>query len=381
MTIQQLNRTFLYLSKYIERDLFTFLDLVGARNIQTCSKWRKTMKRAQSINPEWLEAEYWRDKFTYDPWEDELIVSFDSPEEKKAYKELSDEEIEKLAEWGAKDVVFDLAWKSAQLASLLSPLGGPSKFWKALGILKKVYSAYQLMPVLPVGDPEETIETDKYFLGTPKDDDITEIQDATSDWKIFADEGDDFVSSGYGNDYVNGEDGNDFLNGGSGNDGLFGEKGNDSLFGEAGNDILDGGIGDDALFGEKGNDRLIGGYGNDYLDGGDGNDTLNGYDSLSMATEEDELAGGIGTDIFILGDPGSSYYLNQGKAIIADFDLTREEKDKFQVHGSASDYTLTHDDFGTNINYKGDLIASVQNTFLPGDITGDIMISEDFIFV
>ncbi len=67
-------------------------------------------------------------------------------------------------------------------------------------------------------------------------------------------------------------------------------------------------------------------------------------------------------------------YSAGGYATITDFDWA--EGDKFQVYGSASDYSLQEDTFngGIDILYQGDLIAYVSNTT-------DVVIAEDFIFV
>ncbi len=175
-----------------------------------------------------------------------------------------------------------------------------------------------------------------------------------------------------GNDTLNGLSGNDTLDGYTGDDTLKGDIGNDLLRGYEGNDLLDGWIGDDELYGEAGNDTLLGFSGNDLLDGGTGDDILNGF-GLEFTTgfgvsisQFDTLSGGAGADTFVLGDANGAFYLDGSKpggdryATITDFD--RQEGDKIQVFGSASDYTLTPYNNGIGINYKGDLIGYVENT-------------------
>ncbi len=148
-----------------------------------------------------------------------------------------------------------------------------------------------------------------------------------------------------------------------------------SYMGGAGNDTLRGYYGYDYLYGNEGNDSLYGEADSDILYGGAGNDTLNGFGS---GVEYDDLYGGAGADTFVLGDAYGAYYKGAGQvlgyAAIWDFDST--QGDKFQVFGSASDYTL--DPFPNlnviDIYYQGQRIGLVQNT-------ADVSISRDFIFV
>lgn len=77
-------------------------------------------------------------------------------------------------------------------------------------------------------------------------------------------------------------------------------------------DFIDGLAGNDTLNGLFGNDKLLGGNGSDLLNGGDGNDELTGGGSGFGVGEVDTLTGGIGTDIFILGDQGRTYYYDDG---------------------------------------------------------------------
>ena len=69
------------------------------------------------------------------------------------------------------------------------------------------------------------------------------------------------------------EGGDDVVSSGGGDDKLYGGSGNDTLKSGSGNDLLDGGDGDDKLDGGEGKDILIGGRGNDFLEGGRGADT------------------------------------------------------------------------------------------------------------
>ncbi|MFQ4138723.1 calcium-binding protein [Nodosilinea sp. PGN35] len=136
------------------------------------------------------------------------------------------------------------------------------------------------------------------------------------------------------------------------------------LDGNGGNDVLFGGAGNDLLFGGSGNDILLGGSGSDTLIGGSGNDFLNGY-GFTLG-EFDVLTGGSGADVFVLGDANGPYYLGSGYATITDFNFL--EGDKIQVTGSASNYSLSFQDFSgglsadTLIFFGNDLIGVVQDT-------------------
>ncbi|MEW6492884.1 MAG: calcium-binding protein [Cyanobacteriota bacterium] len=117
--------------------------------------------------------------------------------------------------------------------------------------------------------------------------------------------------------------------------------------------------GDDILQGEGGDDELFGGQDNDILEGGAGNDTLTGagfypasynpdgsifYSPAPGNNEIDQLTGGAGADIFVLGDANRIYYddgydpliwFDQGEgnfdyALITDF---TDGQDRIQLKG------------------------------------------------
>ena len=148
----------------------------------------------------------------------------------------------------------------------------------------------------------------------------------------------------------------------------IGGFGHDSLIGNGANNNLSGRAGDDRLTGSAGDDILFGGAGNDILNGS------NPHVYNSGSGEYDRLTGGIGADVFVLGDADKAYYRGLGYANINDFDW--HEGDKIQVFGSASYYSLQEDTFngGIRILYQGYLISYVSNTT-------DVRISNDFIFV
>ena len=158
--------------------------------------------------------------------------------------------------------------------------------------------------------------------------------------------------------------------GDAGNDILIGSDNDDFLDGWSGNDSLTGNSGDDILLGYTGNDSLIGGVGGDLLIGEAGDDLLNGYGQTNF--EYDYLSGGVGADIFILGDSFEAFYQEAGFATITDFNFS--EGDKIQVFGNIDDYSLSEFYGGIDIYYQDDLIGYVENT-------ANVILEEDFLFV
>ncbi|MEO1402497.1 MAG: calcium-binding protein [Cyanobacteria bacterium J06635_1] len=160
----------------------------------------------------------------------------------------------------------------------------------------------------------------------------------------------------------------------------YGNSLSNSITGNAGNNYLSGYGGNDTILGAAGTDTLIGGSGNDRLNGYGG--TTGEYDILSgdFSTSTPGVKGASdGADVFMLGDASKAFYLGAGYATIKDF--FHAEGDKFQVHGSQSDYTLNKSfSFGgsaakdTAIYHKGDLIGVVQDTT-------NVFLGADFQFV
>jgi Ca2+-binding RTX toxin-like protein len=104
----------------------------------------------------------------------------------------------------------------------------------------------------------------------------------------------------------------------------------------------------DSLQGFAGNDTFIGGIGNDTVNGGEGNDLIigvNPYSDTPGINEIDNLAGGAGSDRFILGNAVNVFYddgdpANAGTgnyARITDFDPSQ---DVIQLKGAKSNYFL-----------------------------------------
>lgn len=172
-----------------------------------------------------------------------------------------------------------------------------------------------------------------------------------------------------------------------GQDVINGWSGDDTLEGLKADDVLAGGLDQDILKGGYGNDGLNGNLGNDILNGGEGDDTLTGADVVISENETnkpeyDTITGGIGADVFVLGDSVSDKkywsYHGEGNAIITDFNST--EGDKIQAIGDRLDYTVGVSDVigetaqDTVIAYKGDTVAVLQDY-------SDGVTVQDFVFV
>jgi VCBS repeat-containing protein len=217
--------------------------------------------------------------------------------------------------------------------------------------------------------------------------------------------GDDVLKPGLGTDTVDGGAGNDLLvvdysslstdvssshSNGSGTISTTGNRVDYSnierlnLKTGSGNDVLVGTAGDDTLVAGDGTDSLFGGAGSDSLDGGAGNDTLVGANPNSNnpgSGEIDTLAGGAGSDLFILGDTDWLGYDDRNSATDGTSDYAsivgfNSSEDKIQLQGSKNNYLLEVSGSDTRllINKPGDepneLIAVIQgatNLNLDGD--------------
>ncbi|GBE75973.1 hypothetical protein myaer87_32000 [Microcystis aeruginosa NIES-87] len=192
---------------------------------------------------------------------------------------------------------------------------------------------------------------------------------------LFGTEDNDFILGGWGSDSYNFSltfrDGG--LRGNDGDDTIDGNGGNDSLFGEDGNDFLIGGWGSDTLYGEDDNDRLIG---------------VNPNAATPGQNEQDDLYGGAGADLFILGDANWIGYDDgdtrddgdQDYADIRDADFS--EGDRIQLRGSRADYLVQQRRFSSDtveiylikpLGEPDELIARVRGYISLGD--------EVFVFV
>ncbi len=187
--------------------------------------------------------------------------------------------------------------------------------------------------------------------------------------------------NGTGNDLANtitGNSGNNTLNGGTGADTMIGGTGNDIYVvdnagdvvteaASAGTDTVQSSVnytlaanvenltltGSAAING-SGNDlanTITGNSGNNTLNGGAGVDTLTGIsatDSTLGRGSIDKLTGGIGNDIFVLGNASGAFYSDGNTATagrsdyawITDFGVG----DKIQLKGSAANYLIKTSD-------------------------------------
>ncbi|MBD2069528.1 calcium-binding protein [Leptolyngbya sp. FACHB-671] len=171
-----------------------------------------------------------------------------------------------------------------------------------------------------------------------------------------------------------------------GSDNLIAEgfAGKDRIWGGSYNDRLYGGSGNDTLLGRAGNDFLVGDSGSDRLVGGSGRDTLRGF-SGGYSREIDVLAGGTGSDTFMLGDSTGMFYLRgrtaNGKdasyALITDWTAV----DRIRAYGSSSSYELVKNKNllgssakDTGIYVGNDLIGVIQDST-------NVSFSKNFAFV
>ena len=120
--------------------------------------------------------------------------------------------------------------------------------------------------------------------------------------------------------------GRSIFRGTEGDDKIVAFKNNDYINGRVGDDTIRAGDGDDIVDGGTGNDCLYGGKGDDIVRGGSGDDTL---------------IGGSGADTF---------YINQGKNVIEDFDF--DEGDSLEFGRFLSNVSYEQD--GQNVLVKSD---------------------------
>jgi serralysin len=183
------------------------------------------------------------------------------------------------------------------------------------------------------------------------------------------------VDTGAGNDKIIGTKGNNVINTGAGNDFVNGGLGLDTMDGGLGVDTLDVSfdkegyqlnmdtgvtnfVGETAVNFENvitgsGNDTIVGtaesntintGSGNDVIFGGAGADLLNGYGTVADGSEQmDQLYGGAGDDVFVLGTASDVFYVEPGEGYAAIMDWNTvsgmvADQDHVQLKGDASQY-------------------------------------------
>jgi len=203
------------------------------------------------------------------------------------------------------------------------------------------------------------------------------------------------INGGDGADTIIGGAGNDTLNGGAGDDNVSGGAGNDTINGAGGTNILAGGANDDTYIVNEGtvtineavgegidlvqtnkssfflgtnvenlaytgaaaffgvgtalDNVIIGGIGVDQLEGRDGNDTLNDGGGASA----DALFGGLGNDIYIVGNRGSSTIESAGQG-------TDEVRTTFFIYGLQSNIeNLTYTDNAQHGAGVGNILDNV----------------------
>lgn len=153
---------------------------------------------------------------------------------------------------------------------------------------------------------------------------------------------------------------------------IQGSSKNNVLVGTLESDYLFGRDGNDTLRGQQGADVLIGGQGNDNLVGKDGADVLNGNGGRKFFVGEvDQLTGGEGVDIFVLGDPNRVYYSDRNRrtagtkdyASIKDFSFSQDFivlKGKIRDYIFRRDKIFLNDDRVRGLSRNDELIAQVR---------------------
>ena len=170
-----------------------------------------------------------------------------------------------------------------------------------------------------------------------------------------------------------------------GDDRISTRAGDDQISGGLGNDTIDAGDDDDLVFGYSGDDHIRGGEGNDVLIGA--NPVFGFGDG-----EQDTLKGGLGEDIFVLGDLTHLYYDDGDPTSIGESDYAlitdlKVGQDFIQLKDAAEFYNL---DFYTTASGKikadliydpgvaarGELIAILNNVSSDLKVT-DFLLPDD----
>lgn len=167
----------------------------------------------------------------------------------------------------------------------------------------------------------------------------------------------DIVQTGDGNDQVNSASGSDFISTGAGDDSIRTGNGRDTVIAGLGNDVITflGGLGDEEA------DILIG------VDPENGA----GRGEIDVFKQESVVPGSENrrrnAELFVLGDENNVFYLGEGSndfALIRSFQLGI---DKFQLNGSAEQYSINPAPGGIGIFFIGngdrDLVALIDDDF------------------
>ncbi len=226
--------------------------------------------------------------------------------------------------------------------------------------------------------------TETALFGTTASDVILGTDD---NMVIFADNGDDIVTTGNENAIVFGGGGNDLIDSYDGNDIVFGDddidtiltgSGNDKVWGGAGGDLIDAGSGNDIVFGGSGEDDISGGAGNDRLWGDEGADRIDGGDG------DDRIEGGTGADTLIGGEGNDTFVFRS----VADADGDRigdfAPGDRIDLHFLDANYSLDGNNSftlqaGGTFTAAGELIVhtdSSGNTAIEGNTDADLTTAE-----
>jgi Ca2+-binding RTX toxin-like protein len=132
----------------------------------------------------------------------------------------------------------------------------------------------------------------------------------------------------------------------TGNADLTGNALNNALTGNDAINVLNGATGNDVIKAGGGNDVIDGGAGNDVVNGGAGNDNICGTVRATNGGrgDVDQLTGGAGADLFVLGGVAGRFY-DDGISGVGRGDYGRINdfvvgQDQLQLKGNASQYYI-----------------------------------------
>ena len=194
--------------------------------------------------------------------------------------------------------------------------------------------------------------------------------------------GDDTLFGGLGKDLILGGSGDDELSGEGWTDGLFGGEGNDTLFGGVGDDLLVGGDDEDRLYGGDGDDVILAG---DNTRGPIDDDSYDLFDISEGGAGDDLIFGGTGEDV-VRGDGGDDILIGSDilpiDITVADYEAVRDDPNyelPFELSGfsaeAGNDYDEIYGGSGDDILILGDFDVGNggdgNDDFLVGDWISD----------
>ena len=171
-------------------------------------------------------------------------------------------------------------------------------------------------------------------------------------------------------------------------DRLDARGGNDSISTFGGDDKISGGAGNDTIDGGDGNDLVFGYVGNDMINGEEGNDVLIGANPVFNfgKDEKDTFNGGLGEDVFVLGDSQHIYYDDGDSTSIGESDYALIQdlnvgEDYIQLYGSGEFYSLdfytsASGDIQADLIYDPGVAARAELIAILEDVSADLQVTD-----